>query len=343
MRRIFRGGPLDVNARPSAMPDRASGTADAPAWPRSDPVDELLGELRLAGVVYCRSELTAPWGLTMPSMPGCMAFHLVTDGACRLVDAGGGAHDLKAGDVALVTRGQGHTLASAAGVEAPDLFSLPRRVQSPWYEWLRHGGGGAATLLLCGAVRFDDAVSARLVQALPAVVKLRGGSLPEHDWLSLVLRGVADEAARPGPGAEALMTRLADIVVLQVLRTWLAQQPPQPQGWVAALQDRHVGRALQQLHAAPQAAWTLEDLAREAGLSRSALAERFMRLVGSSPMAYLAELRLLKGRELLRGSGLSIGEVAERCGYRSEAAFSRAFKRSFGQSPGAARRTESGH
>lgn len=327
-----------MNARQSRKLDRPSAAAGPARWPEGDPADELLGRLRLSGVVYCRSELSAPWGLSMPAMPGCMSFHLVMQGRCLLTEADGSEHDLQAGDVMLVTRGDGHSLRSQAGVAAPDLFSLPRRGSSPWYEQLRHGGAGPLTLLLCGAVRFDDSVSRRLIGALPNVVLLRAQDSGDNDWLTLALRRVADEAARPGPGAEVLMTRLADVVVVLVLRDWLARQPPRQQGWVAALQDRHVGRALQRLHADTGRDWTLADLARASGLSRSALAERFQRLVGCSPMAYLAEVRLLKGRDLLRTDSLSIGEVAGRCGYGSEAAFSRAFKRLTGLTPGAARR-----
>lgn len=348
MAAILRRASSRVNARKSAIADRSSAAALAPApapapalapaWPAGDAADELLGQLRLSGVVYCRSELTAPWGLAMPPMPGCMAFHLVTEGSAILREADGATHALGAGDVVLVTRGEGHSLGSAAGVPVPDLFSLPRRPLSPWYEWLRHGGGGAPTSLLCGAVRFDDAVSLRLVGVLPPVLQVRAAELPQEDWLAFVLRRVAEEAARPGPGAEAMMTRLADIVVVQVLRAWLASQPPRQQGWVAAVQDRYVGRALQQLHRDPSFAWTLQALAAESGLSRSALAERFQRLVGCGPMTYLAELRLRKGHELLRKGNLPIARVAELCGYGSEAAFSRAFKRLTGLSPGQARR-----
>ena len=327
-----------MNAPESVFRDLASTVAAAPAWPEGDSADELLGQLRLTGVVYCRSELSAPWGLTMPPMPGCMSFHLVTVGAALLREANGATHALRAGDVALLTAGDGHALSSEPGVPVPDLFSLPRRSLSPWYEWLRHGGGGVPTSLLCGAVRFDDAVSARLLGALPSAVVLRQDQRHEDDGLALVLKQVAAEAARPGPGAEALMTRLADIVVMQVLREWLVRQPPRQQGWVAALQDRHVGRALKRLHAEPARAWTLPALAAESGLSRSALAERFQRLVGCAPMSYLAELRLRQGTEMLGRGGQSIAQVAEACGYASESSFSRAFKRLTGRTPGQVRR-----
>lgn len=337
MASIVRRRTSPVNAPESVFRGRAS-IAAVPAWPQGDAADELLGQLRLAGVVYCRSELSAPWGLTMPPMPGCMNFHLVTDGTALLGEANGATHVLRTGDVALLTTGQGHALRSEPGAPAPDLFSLPRRSLSPFYEWLRHGGGGAPSSLLCGAVRFDDAVSARLLSALPASVVLARDQRRQDDGLALVLKQVAAEASRPGPGSEALLTRLADIVVVQVLRDWLARQPPRQQGWVAALQDRHVGRALQRLHAEPARAWTLPALAAESGLSRSALAERFQRLVGCTPMAYLAELRLRQGAQMLSRGGQSIAQVAAACGYASESSFSRAFKRLTGQAPGQSRR-----
>ena len=162
--------------------------------------------------------------------------------------------------------------------------------------------------------------------------------MPEPTWLASALRFLAAEAGALQPGGEAAITRLADILVIQVIRAWLARDPAAPTGWLGVLRDERIGRALALIHRDPARAWTVAALASEVAMSRSAFAARFAALVGEPPMRYVARWRMLAAHTRLREDGASLGELAERLGYQSEAAFSRAFKRIMGVPPGAARR-----
>ncbi len=320
----------------------------------ADPLGETLHYLRMDGVFYCHSELTAPWGARMPAMPGCMMFHLVTSGRCWLsVGVNGtakgaakgtaegtaeGGRWLQPGDFALVPHGQGHELLHEPGADAPDLFSLPRQMVSERYEWLRHGGGGASTQVICGAVRFDDPVARHLVALLPAVIAIEAAALQHGDWIQSTLRFMADEARTLRAGGEAVITRLADIVVIQAIRHWVLRDPSAQIGWLGALQDRRIGRAISLMHGSPAQDWTVESLARASTMSRSAFAQRFTALVGQGALQYLTQWRMTLARAwLVQGS--TIADVAARTGYQSESAFSRAFKRTVGVAPGRLART----
>jgi AraC-like DNA-binding protein len=299
----------------------------------SDPLGEALHFLRMNGAFYCRSELTAPWGLTMPPMPGNVWFHVATAGSFRLDAENGEARTLSAGDLALVPHGEGHVLRSEPGAPAPMILDLEREAVSERYEILRHGAGGAPAMLICGAVRFDHPAARELVASLPAIVHVEAAGA----WMQGTLQLMAAEAAELRPGGEAVITRLGDILVIQAIRSWIETDPTARTGWLGALQDRQIGRALTLVHREPARDWTVAALAREVAMSRSAFAARFTELVGEPAMAYVARWRMHLALSALRDEGATVGELAERLGYRSEAAFSRAFKRVVGLPPGAAR------
>jgi len=304
----------------------------------ADPLGEALHFLRMSGVFYCSSEFTEPWALALPAMQGTLMFHVVTSGRCWLEVEGGDRRLLQAGDLALVPHGQGHQLASESGVRAAGLFDLPREQISERYEILRHGGGGAATRLVCGAVRFDHPAAHHLVTLLPRMITVEAWVSPETDWIQSTLRFMAAEARELRPGGETVITRLADILVIQAIRSWIAQDPAAQNGWLGALQDKQIGRAISMIHRDPSRSWTVASLANEVAMSRSAFAARFTQLVGEPVMHYAARWRMDVALRLLREDRLPIGDLAGRLGYESEAAFSRAFKRFIGVSPGAARR-----
>jgi AraC-like DNA-binding protein len=275
------------------------------AWPPPDPVGEALHFLRMDGAFYCRSELTAPWGMTLDPMPGYLWFHVVTTGGALLEVDEGHARWLHPGDVALVPHARGHVLRSQPGVPAPGILELELEHPSDRYEILRHGGGGTPTTLICGAVRFDHPVA-------------------------------RNRAFRPG--GEAVITRLADVLVIQAIRAWIGTAPAARTGWLGALQDPQIGRALALVHRDPARAWTLGSLARELAMSRSAFAARFTQLVDEPAMQYLTRWRMQLAQHALQSEGATVAALASRLGYQSEAAFARAFKRVTGLPPGAARR-----
>jgi AraC-like DNA-binding protein len=307
-------------------------------WAPTDPLGEALHFLRMNGAFYCRSELSAPWGLTLPPMPGYLWFHVPTSGESLLETQNADPELLRPGDFALVPHGEGHALRSDAGVPAPGILELERELVSDRYELLRHGGGGAPTILICGAVRFDHPAARNIVEILPPAIHLGPSGSPRLEWLQATLRLMAVEARELRPGGEAVITRLADILVVQAIRSWLESDPAAQTGWLGALQDKQIGRAIALIHREPARQWTVATLARELAMSRSAFAARFTELVGEPAMHYLARWRMQVAVDSLRDGGATVGELANQLGYRSEAAFARAFKRITGVPPGAVRR-----
>jgi AraC-like DNA-binding protein len=307
-------------------------------WAPSDPLGEALHFLRMNGAFYCRSELTAPWGMTMMPMPGYVGFHGVTSGRLWLEAGDQEPLLLAPGDLGLVPHGEGHVLRSEPGVPAPDVLDLDREEISERYELLRHGGGGAPTTLICGAVRFDHPAARNLVDILPPILHIEAAGSPQSDWMQSTLRLMAVEAKELRPGGEAVITRLGDILVIQAIRAWLETDPAARTGWLGALQDEQIGRAISLIHRDPARDWTVAALADELAMSRSAFAARFTELVEEPAMQYVTRWRMQVAVSALKDEGATVGELANRLGYRSEAAFARAFKRVVGMPPGAVRR-----
>jgi AraC-like DNA-binding protein len=308
------------------------------AWTPVDPLGEALHFLRMSGTFYCRSELSAPWALALPPRTGCLSFHVVTSGRCWLEVDGADDRRLEPGELALVPHGEGHRLASEPGTPAPRIDELRHDKVSDRYAILRHGGGGAATSLVCGAVRFDHPAAHHLVKLLPKVIHVEASSSPQVDWMQSTLRLMAVEAKELRPGGETVITRLADILVIQAIRSWIERDPAAQTGWLGALQDGQIGRAIALIHREPARPWTVVALANEVAMSRSAFAARFTALVGEPAMQYVTRWRMHVAVDWLKQDGAPLGELAGRLGYQSEAAFSRAFKRFIGVSPGVVRR-----
>ena len=307
-----------------------------------DAVGQALRFLRMSGTFYCRSELRAPWGVTVPSMPGHMWFHVVLEGTAWLeVGEQSDQQPLRRGMLVLLPRDCPHRIRSAPDVPAQDVSCLKREKVNDGYEILRYGHHGERTTLFCGAVRFGDQMARTLVEALPPAMVIDVSNSPQMDWMQSTLRLIAAEAQALQPGHEAVLTRLGDVLAIQAIRSWIQAHPPMRAGWIAALQDPKIGRAISLIHRDPGRAWTLAEVARQVAMSRSAFAARFTELVGESMMHYLTRWRMHVALESLRHNGTPVAEVAERLGYRSKAAFSRAFKRVVTTSPGAVRRRRS--
>lgn len=309
--------------------------------PQPDPLGEALHALRLDGVFYCRSELTAPWGLALPALPGHVAFHVVLEGSARLDVEGAAPVDLAPGALALVPHGEGHRLASGADAPTPSIHDLPHAYEGDRYAILRHGGGGARSTLVCGVVAIDQPSAHRLLELLPRTLHVAPGAAPGAAWMRATLDLMAEEARGERAGGEAMVTRLADILVVQALRAWLEHDPAARDGWLGALRDPSIGPALALIHRAPERDWTVASLAAACAMSRSAFAARFTELVGEPALRYLVRHRMHVALAALRG-GEPASVVAGRVGYRSEAAFRRAFARVVGEPPGAASRRAAG-
>jgi AraC-like DNA-binding protein len=305
----------------------------------TDPLGETLHLLRLTGTLYCRSELTAPWGIDMPAFEGRMMFHVVTGGHCWLEVPGEQPRLLQQGSLALVPHGNGHCIRSSPTGEVVPLFDIPVEQVSDRYEIMRYGGAGELTHLTCGVVRFDHVAGQQLLALLPRVLQIDTWSDDEGSWLQSTLRLIAREARELRPGGETVITHLADILIIQAIRSWIDSVPETERGWLAALRDKHVGRALAAIHRQPEKAWTVASLAKLVGMSRSGFSARFSELVGESAKRYLTRWRMQLAHIQLQETSDSLAVLAERFGYQSEAAFSRAFKRVFGVSPGSVRQT----
>jgi AraC-like DNA-binding protein len=318
----------------------------------TDVLSDVLRAVRLTGAVYFDFELSAPWVAEAPPsrdigatvMPGAehvIEYHLIARGTCwgHIVD--GDPIQLNEGDLIVFPQGDAHVLSSAPGMRAtPDLSMFVRRT-SPLPLMYERGGGGERARIVCCFLGCDERPFNPLLAALPAVIHLSAmGSEASAGWLPMLLSIAARESGSARPGSENVLSRLSELMFVETIRRYIESLPPAQTGWLAGLRDPVVGRALTSLHTEPARAWTVEDLARLAGVSRSILAERFMEMVGRPPMQYLALWRMqLASRLLLEGA--AVADVAGQVGYESEAAFSRAFKKLVGQAPGTWRRRTS--
>jgi AraC-like DNA-binding protein len=305
-----------------------------------DPLGEALHALRMSGAFYCRSEFTEPWGLTLPPLPDYLWFHVVTSGRVSVDTGDGELTTLDAGDLALVTHGAGHRLLSDPAAPTPGILDLPREEISDRYEVLHHGGGGALTRLMCGAVRFDHPAARNLVSLLPEIIYIDAASAPDAACMQGTLSLIAAETRYQRPGGEAVITRLADVLIIQAIRWWMETDPKAQTGWLGALRDPQIGRALSMIHSDPARPWTVATLADELAMSRSAFAARFTELVGEPVMQYVTRWRMRVAINALQDERATVAQLAYRLGYRSEAAFARAFKRVVGVAPGSFKRED---
>ncbi len=319
-----------------------------------DTLSGVLKSVRLEGAVFLDAEFTAPWcmrgkyGMTsvkqqLAGAEHVVLFHFLTQGACRVrLAEGGDVIEVVAGDLILFPQDDRHLMGSdlhLAPLEADSLIDAATAVAAdPEFVRIRHGGGGAATRFVCGYLACSRSLCRPLLEALPRVLRIPIGDGQASTLLRELLRVGVRESSASRPGAQSTLAKLAELMFVEALRRYVETLPPEVHGWLAALRDVQIGRALALLHEAPERGWTVDDLAREVALSRSLLATRFASLVGESPMQYLMRWRLALAARALRSGGDAISRVAERSGYETEAAFSRAFKREFGLPPSAWRK-----
>jgi AraC-like DNA-binding protein len=304
-------------------------------------LEDVLGRISLRGSIFLRGEYGAPWAYTSPPSsalvemlkPGAarlVLFHVVPEGRCFVALPSGERVEAEAGDALVLPYADQHSMGSleADGVAPPvsigELLPPP-----PWraFPVIRHGGDGRRTQVVCGYLACDELLFNPFLRALPPLLRVRPPAGPATDWIAASVRYAL--AGGSGAGVE----RLYQLIFVEVLAHYIGSVTPEQVGWLAALRDPILGRAILELHRAPAEPWTVALLAARVATSRSVLDERFRRLLGRSPMRYLTEWRVQLASELLRASTLGVAEIASRTGYESEASFSRAFRRLLGQPP----------
>jgi len=304
----------------------------------ADAVAQLLGMVRVRSSVYCRSVMRAPWGFGVLARP-VAGFHLVTQGSCRLeVDGEAGVVPLTAGDLVILPRGSAHQVRSDPTATVRLLDDILTEHPVPDGR-LFYGGTGVATTILCGGFVLEDQRLNPLLNRLPTVVKVAGASGRPVPWLSATIELLTGEMTAVHSGVDTVVTRLSEVLLVQVLRSYLddlnGEAPPVLQGFA----DRQIGKALSLMQGHPEQAWTLDRLAAAVAMSRAAFASRFRALTGEPPMRYLTRYRLFKAALDLRRGNASLARIAESTGYDSEVTLSKAFRRYFGVAPGTYRKT----
>lgn len=319
-----------------------------------DALSEVLKALRLTSGIFLEAEFTSPWCVDsapskeelneiLPNSEHVAIYHLLIDGRCR--SRLSGSHetiDLATGDLLLFPQGDGHRLGSDLQLAPAPASSLVQSAPDGGLARIVHGGGGQRARFVCGYLACDSRICRPLLGALPRMLRVPLGDGPAAGWIINTLHRGADETHAPRAGTDAMLAKLSELLFLEAIRVYIENLPQEQRGWFAGLRDPHVSRALALMHTTPANPWTVDELGREVGLSRSALAERFGLLLGEPPMQYLTRWRLALAARELRENRDSILRIAEQVGYDSEAAFNRAFKREFGMPPATWRRHSAG-
>jgi AraC-like DNA-binding protein len=327
-----------------------------------DVLSDVLRVVRLSGAVFFTADFSSPWAIesplpdklaaaVMPEAECVVLFHILVEGECEVACPSHPVTVMESGDVVVFPRGDQHTMRSHGAATSTPLSSIFSPGQHDEPPQLSHGGGGRTSRFVCGYLNCDQRFSP-LVDALPTMLLVRSrddyssieavdtrGTLPEvvpqgsGTWLGTTLKFTVNEARTARPGNAAILGRLTELMFVEILREYMQRLPANQGGWLSGLNDPSVGKALRLMHEDPVRDWTVDELAREAAVSRSVLAQRFTELVGEAPMRYLAGWRMQLAKQMMREGTANIQDIATRVGYESEAAFSRAFKRATGSPP----------
>lgn len=309
-----------------------------------DVLSDVLALLKLQGTLYFRTAFNPPWGILVPSHENVARFHLVLRGRCWLAVSGVEAPLLlEQGDLVIVTHGAEHSLCDPADTPVKTVDQVVTDAGFTGEGTLVYGAqaSGHDTQLVCGHFAFDRNASHPLIEALPPYISIKQSNDAPYLWLESTLKLIGAETGQLGPGSDLIVLKLSEIIFAQAIRAYLASEG-QNHRVFKGLADPPLNRALQALHRDPAAPWTLDQMAKTAGLSRTAFAKRFHERMGLTPMHYLTAWRMQLGRKLLAESDVPVFDVAEQSGYHSEAAFGRVFKRHFGLGPAGYRRQQRG-
>jgi AraC-like DNA-binding protein len=311
-----------------------------------DAFSEILSGVKLSGAVFFTAEFSAPWGFSTPNTTVLAAtvapdaahlvlYHLLIDGNAIVEMGDGQMVSLGPGDIVIFPHGDPHHMSSGGGLTRPfPNYGITPKIKARDLTPLRAGGGGAVSRFVCGYMSCDPHLSRPILNGLPQVFTVNVRADASGHWLETSILHLVEEAASGRMGSEAMLAKLSEALFVDTLRRYVDRLPEHHSGWLAGARDPVVGRSLALLHGRVAHSWTIADLADEVGTSRSALVERFSRYLSEPPMTYLTRWRLQLAAESLQKTSRAIADIASAIGYQSEAAFSRAFKREFGQSPG---------
>jgi AraC-like DNA-binding protein len=314
-----------------------------------DALSDVLRAAQLTGGVFLQAEFTAPWCVAVQvTTQFCAPFlgptahlipyHYVAEGNLQVVVDDRAPQRVGTGELILFPRNDGHLLGTDPSL--PPVMASDIIVPSPRGDLasIHHGGGGTPTRMICGFLGCDSVQGNPIVATLPAAMILKVEEVGPAEWIRSTFQYAAQEVASGRPGSATVLAKLSELLFVEAVRRYVEDLPADQTGWLAGLRDPLVARTLALMHGDLTRAWSVDELGREAGMSRSALADRFSRLIGMAPMHYLAHWRMQVAAQKLSGSSASLAQVAGLVGYDSEAAFSRAFKKAFGSSPATWRR-----
>lgn len=293
-----------------------------------DILTEVINRVRLSGTLLFHYELGRPWNVELPQAQDAV-FHYLRRGSATVVLQQGRAMRIKDGDFILIARGDPHVVRSGRRTKPLSLLDLERRPAH--LGVVRHGGDGEPiSTLICGYFMLARPSRSSPLELLPPILHLR----PDHDWLEVILQRIVVESAIQRPGQCAVLARMTEVLFVEVLRSWAKSLGPGKGGWLGAVADPQIGKALQLIHDQPGRPWSLRELGRCAGLSRSSFAGRFTKLVGQPVHSYLVSRRMEEAALMLESTDDAISRIAIRVGYATRAAFSKVFQKHYGTSPG---------
>jgi AraC family transcriptional regulator, alkane utilization regulator len=317
-----------------------------------DALSDVLRVAHLTGGVFLNAEFFEPWCVAAQLNPQFCApflgptshlilYHFVVEGRLKVQVDGEDRFELNSGEVVMFPHNDAHLLGSE--LDLRPVLASDVIVPSPngGLYVIRLGGDGARTRLVCGFLGCDSVEGSLLISTLPRSLRLDVKEGSAAEWIRSTFQYAADEVAAGRPGSETVLAKLSELLFVETVRRYADTLPERETGWLAGLRDRYVARALALFHHDITRSWTVDELGREVGLSRSALGERFTSLIGMAPMHYLANWRMQVAAQELRNSSASLAQVASTVGYESEAAFSRSFKKAFHTAPATWRRLHS--
>jgi len=319
-----------------------------------DALSDVLRVAHLTGGVFLHADFFAPWCMSARVAPEhcgpalgpnahLILYHYVVEGDLRIQIEGENDKDLviEAGEVVLLPRNDPHLMGSDLSLPPVAGRDIIRPPTNGGLASIHHGGGGGRTRMICGFLGCAGGERNPVISTLPPLLKLNVEQAGAAEWIRSTFHYAAEELSAGRPGSETVLAKLSELLFVEAVRRYAEALPDGQTGWLAGLREPSVARALALLHGDIVRRWTVDDLSREVGLSRSALADRFIRLIGTPPMHYLASWRMQVAAQKLRNTSASLAQIAEMIGYDSEAAFSRAFKKTFGTAPATWRRSNS--